>query len=256
MKYNPLVSIITVVYNGEKYLQQTIDSVNQQTYKNIEYIIIDGKSTDGTLDIIKRNESKITKWISEPDNGLYDAMNKGIRMANGELIGTINSDDWYELNAVELVIKSYQKNKEAKVFHANRYDVNSNNYKKEYRFKSSSFKFKYFSMTFSHPSMFIKREIYQEYVYNTHLKSYSDYEFILKLYLGRKNKIVHIPAPIVNFRLGGISAQMGFYEEIKEAFLARRLAGMSLIESVFALCLKVVLSPMVFIKNKLKNGFI
>ncbi len=112
----PLVSIITVVYNGAKTLEQTILSVLNQTYKNIEYIIIDGESTDGTLDIIEMYRDKISTCISEPDEGLYDAMNKGVSIANGELIGIINSDDWFEKNAVELVVSSYVNNLNKKVF--------------------------------------------------------------------------------------------------------------------------------------------
>ena len=103
MKQTPLISIITVVYNGEQHIQQTINSIKHQTYKNIEHIIIDGNSSDGTLDIIKKNKS-VSKYISEPDRGIYDAMNKGINIASGELIGILNSDDWYELSAVEIVV--------------------------------------------------------------------------------------------------------------------------------------------------------
>ena len=92
----PKVSIITVCLNSEKTLEQAIQSVISQTYKNIEYIIVDGASTDGTLDIISKYENKITKWVSEKDQGLYYAMNKGIDMATGDIVGIINSDDWYE----------------------------------------------------------------------------------------------------------------------------------------------------------------
>ena len=91
----PLVTIITVVFNGEKYLQQTIQSVINQTYDNVEYVVIDGGSTDGTVDIIRKYEDKIDYWVSEPDQGIYDAMNKGIQLAGGEIVGLINSDDCY-----------------------------------------------------------------------------------------------------------------------------------------------------------------
>ncbi len=113
----PLISIITVVYNGEKYLKQAIESVINQTYKNIEYIIIDGGSTDNTLNIIKNYHQNISKWVSEPDNGLYDAMNKGIKLATGELIGMVNSDDWSELTAVEIIVNEYLKNDNKQIFH-------------------------------------------------------------------------------------------------------------------------------------------
>ena len=105
----PLVTIVTVVLNGEKYLEETIQSVINQTYDNIEYIIIDGGSTDGTLEIIHKYEAVIDYWVSEPDGGIYDAMNKGIQLATGELIGLINSDDWYLSNAVSTVADKYTK---------------------------------------------------------------------------------------------------------------------------------------------------
>ena len=116
---NPLVSIITVTYNAEKYLEQTIKSVISQSYKNIEYIIIDGMSSDGTVDIIKRYQKYIAHFSSEPDKGIYDAMNKGIKKANGELIGIINSSDFYEPDAVETVVSAYLQNKGAGIFHGN-----------------------------------------------------------------------------------------------------------------------------------------
>jgi glycosyltransferase involved in cell wall biosynthesis len=92
---SPLVSVITITFNSAKYLDDTIKSVIGQDYSHVEYIIVDGGSTDGTLDIIRRYEEKIQKWISEPDKGISDAMNKGIRMASGDIIGIIHSDDFY-----------------------------------------------------------------------------------------------------------------------------------------------------------------
>ena len=107
MEDRPLVSIITVSYNAEKTIEQTILSVLNQTYTNIEYIIIDGKSTDGTNEIIQKYKDKIAYYVSEKDSGIYNAMNKGIKAANGLLIGIVNSDDFYELDAVEINVKHY-----------------------------------------------------------------------------------------------------------------------------------------------------
>lgn len=99
------ISIITVTYNAEKYLQNTINSIDKQTYQNIEYIIVDGNSSDGTVDIIKKNIKLISKWISEPDKGLYDAMNKGLNMASGEFVWFINAgDEIYDANTLKLVL--------------------------------------------------------------------------------------------------------------------------------------------------------
>ncbi|MDO4190908.1 MAG: glycosyltransferase, partial [Bacteroidales bacterium] len=107
MNNTPLVSIITVCFNAEKTIEQTIQSVINQTYSNIEYIIIDGKSTDSTLNIVSKYKDNIATIISEPDNGIYDAMNKGIKLSSGELIGIINADDWYEKDAVKIMVNKY-----------------------------------------------------------------------------------------------------------------------------------------------------
>jgi len=105
--HGPLISIVTVVYNGEKHLDQTIRSVLSQTYENVEYIIVDGGSTDRTLDIIRTHEDRIDCWVSEPDSGIYDAMNKGIGLAGGDLVGLLNSDDWYVDGALAEVARIY-----------------------------------------------------------------------------------------------------------------------------------------------------
>ena len=100
---NPLFSIITVVYNGEKYLEKTIESVIKQKFKNFEYIVIDGGSTDNSVKIIEKFEKKIDYWVSEKDRGIYDAFNKGMRVSKGKFIGFINSDDIYKKNALKII---------------------------------------------------------------------------------------------------------------------------------------------------------
>jgi len=101
MNHSPLISIITVVLNGEKFLEGAIKSVLSQTYQNFEYIIIDGGSYDRSIEIIKKYANEKTFWISEPDKGISDAFNKGISKARGEVIGLLNYDDWYEKNTLE-----------------------------------------------------------------------------------------------------------------------------------------------------------
>ena len=110
----PLITIITVVFNGEKYLEETIKSVINQTYDNVEYIIIDGGSTDGTLDIIKKYEDKIDYWVSEKDNGMYDALNKGFSISQGDICAWLNADDFYQKWALEYVALIMKKNKYVK----------------------------------------------------------------------------------------------------------------------------------------------
>ena len=116
----PTISIITVAYNASNTIETTILSVVNQTYPNIEYIIIDGGSTDGTIDIIKKYESKITKWISEPDKGIYDAMNKGINLARGEWINFMNcGDSFYENNTLQVISDTIINSKDINVIYGN-----------------------------------------------------------------------------------------------------------------------------------------
>lgn len=236
----PLVSIITVVYNASKTLEQTILSVINQTYATIEYIIIDGGSTDGTIDILKKYDKKISFWSSEPDKGLYDAMNKGILQAKGEIIGMINSDDWYELNAVELIVKSYTENPNKCIFHGDRFDILEDGSKRVKKFHPSKFKFLYYGMTYNHPSMFVSKEIYENELYNTNLKSLSDYEFVLKQYLKNSSIFFYIPEAYVNYRLDGISGKMSSFKAIKEGFRARKAAGLSLFQNFFSVVLRSI----------------
>ena len=236
----PLISIITVVYNGAKTLDQTIQSVLNQTYKNIEYIIIDGGSKDGTLDIIKSYENQISLWVSEPDKGLYDAMNKGIKLANGELIGMINSDDWYERNAVELIVESYLQNPVKQIFHGDRFDVFENETRKVRKFHPSRFKFIYYGMTYNHPSMFIHRDIYANELYNIKLKALSDYEFVLKQFLKKETIFHYIPKTYVNYRLDGISAKMKFAAKVKEGYISRKNANLQFLHRIFSTGIRII----------------
>jgi len=247
---NILVSIITVVYNGEKYLQQTINSIKNQSYENIEYIIVDGGSTDKTIDIIKDNRDIVSFWISEKDKGLYDAMNKGIGFAKGELIGMVNSDDWHEDNTVETIVKAYQENPNKSIFHGDRYDILESGERKRFNYNPSIFKFKYYSMTFSHPTMFITADEYKEHLYNINLASHADYQFVLKSLLIDKNKFFYIHQPLTNFRLGGISGSMPFFKRLKEGYMARKYAGLSTIENIFSYILRLIIFTIAKIKMK------
>lgn len=247
---SPLVTIITVVYNGEKYLSQTIDSVVNQTYSNIEYIIIDGGSTDDTLNIIAEYKDVISKVVSEPDKGLYDAMNKGIGFANGELIGMINSDDWYELNAVELMVNAYNLNPKKTIFHADRYNVDNDGNRVIRKFHPSAFKFKYYGMTYNHPSMFITKNEYDLHLYNNQLKSHSDYQFLLEAFLNDRQKIFYIPITIVNYRLDGVSANMPFWESIIAVYTLRRNVGFSILEAFAAFLFTRGISVVKLLKRK------
>ena len=124
---NPLISIITVTYNSHKYLQETLDSLFKQNYKNFELIIIDGNSTDKTKNIIKKNKKNIDYWISENDKGIYDAFNKGIKLSRGDLIGIVNSDDILKPNALKILVKYYNSYPKMDFF----FGINNNTFKSE-----------------------------------------------------------------------------------------------------------------------------
>jgi glycosyltransferase involved in cell wall biosynthesis len=183
------ISIITVCYNSATTIEKTILSVASQTYKNIEYIIIDGNSKDNTLAIVKRHEDKVSKWISEPDKGLYDAMDKGIAMASGDLIGILNSDDTFNSNTIIEEIANFhiQNSIEASVGNIIQHKENG----KIVRLYSSKYwnpeKLKIGFMP-PHPSIFFKKELFDKFGnYDLGFKIGADYELITRFFL--KNKI-------------------------------------------------------------------
>ncbi|MCT7515044.1 glycosyltransferase family 2 protein [Aliarcobacter cryaerophilus] len=211
----PLISIITVVFNGEKYLEDTIQSVINQTYGNVEYIIIDGGSTDGTLDIIKKYENQIDYWVSEKDRGIYDAMNKGIEVSLGEIIGIVNSDDYLYLDTISNIANLYLENKFNYTYGTLDYiDENGN---KLYEISSiglNNIKYKIFKhMPYLHPTMFVSKKLYKKIgVYNIRYKLSADYDFVLR-FIENKYKGVELSFKTGCFRVGGVS---GGIETIKE----------------------------------------
>ena len=183
-KIFPKVTIITPSFNQAQFLERTILSVIQQDYPNLEYIIIDGGSTDGSVDIIKKYEKHISYWVSEKDNGIYDAMNKGIALATGDVVGILNSDDFYiDENVIEKVVKVFQE-KEADSIFADLVFVKPNNLEKNIRYYDSS-KFKPSKFAYgwmpAHPTFFVKREIYEKYgVFQLDYKIAADYEILVR----------------------------------------------------------------------------
>lgn len=230
----PLISIITVVLNGAKTVEQTIQSVLQQDYPRKEYIIIDGGSTDGTLDIIRKYEDRIDYWISVPDKGIFDAMNKGIRMAKGELIGIINADDWYEKNILKLVSEAYINSDKGAVIHGLLRNFEDEQF---YSIKGNSTRVLRYDMI-QHPTCFIPKMLYEKYGYYDEKYRYcADYDLILR-FVNRNVPFEFLEKIIANFRIGGVSlkgkAQVEKYQILRkhkiisgnEAFL--RILGIGL----------------------------
>ena len=200
----PKVSIITVVYNGIAHLEQTMESVLNQTYPNIEYIIIDGGSTDGTIELLEKYDEKIFYWVSEKDSGIYDAMNKGIEKATGEIIGMINADDWYETNAVELVIKAFEK-QDVDVVHGSMEIVSEDGRSFTKKVDHDLSKLKK-GMLLNHPTVFAKKKLYERYgLFNTSYKIVADWEMMFRWWL-KDTQFTGIEERIANFRMGGVSS--------------------------------------------------
>ncbi|HMM19577.1 MAG TPA: glycosyltransferase family 2 protein [Selenomonadales bacterium] len=203
----PQVSIITACYNKANTIEDTIKSVLNQSYINIQYIIVDANSNDGTADIISKYMDKIHLWIRESDQGIADAWNKGIKASTGDIIGIINADDYYEPNAVELAVNALSENPD-KGFVFGDLEMRDMDGNKQYLLKgfpNYGDRIKFDMPAISHPTVFVRREIYKKYgLFDLAYKSSLDYEFLLRIYL-QGVKGLYIEHKLAIMRLGGIS---------------------------------------------------
>lgn len=201
---NIKVSIITVCLNSEQYLEKTIKSVLNQTYPNIEYIIIDGNSTDKTIEIIKKYESRITKWISESDNGIYDAMNKGIALCKGEIIYFLNSGDYLYANNIIQKISNKFLNHDIIGVYGNVESIDGIGNKKIRGGKISYNNLLYKRLC--HQALFVRKELFDEFgTFSTFFKFSSDHEFIIKCIKKYNNRFIYIDDIISVYLSGGAS---------------------------------------------------
>jgi len=199
----PLVTAVTVVLNGERYLEQTICSVLDQGYANVEYLILDGGSTDDTLNIIRRHEDRIDYWVSEPDAGIYDAMNKGLVLAKGELVVLINADDYFEPDAFQRVVDTYREfGHDAIIYGHTR--LLQEDLGLEYILPAHEEHWK--GMGFTHSAMFVPRKVYQQLgEYDCRYTLAADYDLLLRaLRAGVQTRPVD--AVLNNYRNTGLSA--------------------------------------------------
>lgn len=203
------VTIITVTYNSAKFLEQSLQSVISQHYSDIEHIIIDGGSTDGTLDIIKKYQPHIARWISEKDSGMYDAINKGMRMATGDIIGTLNSDDMLASRDVVTAIVNNFTRYNAEAVYGDIVYVQQDNTQKVLRTwngdEYNREKIKYGWMP-AHPSFYIRKKIIERCgFYETHFYTAADYEFMIRYLYFHSVNACYLPKLIVRMRSGGMS---------------------------------------------------
>ncbi len=211
MKNALKVSIITVVFNNKDTIGDTIASVASQNYPYVEHIIVDGLSTDGTMDIITANKDRFTKVISEPDKGIYDAMNKGIAAATGDIIGCLNGDDFYADNeAISTVVREFEAKGVDSVFADLVYVKREDPSRVVRYYDSSSFHpgmFAYGWMP-AHPTFFVKRSCYKKYgVFKTDYAIAADYEMLARMLGKHRITYSHIPRVLTKMRTGGVSTK-------------------------------------------------
>jgi glycosyltransferase involved in cell wall biosynthesis len=242
-----LVSIITVTYNSEATVERTIKAVFNQTYHNIEYIVVDGLSNDGTIEIINsykdqfKERGSVYKILSEKDNGIYEAMNKGIKLTTGQVVGMINSDDWYEPDAIEKVAKQYDK-EPFELLYASIRCIRQDGIS---FIKKSKLSKNVTSRHWNHPTTFFARSVYDKRLYACE-NLYDDMDMYL---WARRNltKIIVLNDVLANFSSGGPSNSKNIRKvmaRIKEKYRLYRKFGYSrlyLFEEILTQCGKLVL---------------
>lgn len=203
------ISVITICHNSEKNIEHTIKSVLSQTHKNLEYIIVDGHSTDGTADIIRSFGPKISKFVSEPDKGLYDALNKGVGMATGEVIGFLHSDDFFaNSNVLSKVSEMFEQRNPDSVYgdiqYVDQLDIRRILTNRRYG-KCRIWKFK-LGWAPPHPTFYVKRKFYEKYgAFDTSFDIAADYDCILRFLVKHKLTSTYVPEVMVRMRVGGVS---------------------------------------------------
>ena len=223
-----LVSIVTVVYNGAATLERTIQSVLAQTHQRIEYIIIDGGSTDGTLDILRRYDDRIDFWQSANDNGIYDAMNKGIAQCSGDWVGMINADDRYPADAVALAMDGARTHANASIVHGDILIHYPNGTSKVKKAKLNGFLLKHWEMVLNHPSFFVRRSFYDGRPFSTAFRVGGDHHWTLRAWTENERMFHYIPFVLAHFSAGGASATIPLSKAMREGDAVSRDLGLGI----------------------------
>lgn len=204
------ISIITVCFNSAKTIRDTIESVLSQDYPEIEYIVVDGGSNDGTIEIVSEYQSKIASYVSEKDRGIYDAMNKGISLASGDIIGILNSDDTYMSVKTISELMQVMSQKKTDCIFADLIVVDPKNMNKVLRYYDSS-KFRTNRFRFgwmpAHPTFFVKRSVYERVgLFSLKYQISADYEMLIRILHVNQYTYAYLPKPVVRMRAGGTSS--------------------------------------------------
>lgn len=260
------ISIITPVYNSVKTLEQTILSViNQKMESELEYIIVDGGSKDGTLEIINRYSSQIDILISEPDEGVYDAMNKGVKLATGDIIGIINADDWYNDGALQIVEGIFHQEPDISIIYSPTYNYLNGQYLNT--FFPGDLKKLVIKFPLNHPSCFVKKTVYDSIgLFDLNYKIDADYDFIFRAYI-RELAFRYVEAPLASYSLNGMSGKaLNQFKHISESWKVGSKFAMQessnlvsqrqnyylywLFQEVLIFPLKLLINPQIFKKIK------
>lgn len=211
------ISIITATFNSAASINQCLSSVNNQTFQNIEHLIIDGYSTDNTLKIVRNTPNRITKIVSEPDKGIYDAINKGIAIATGDIIGFLHSDDMFASpETLQYINNAFcdpigEMGKKIDVVYGDLVFVDQINPNKVVRYwKGQTFNPKLLKRGWmpAHPTVFMRHEVYDKHgLFNNNLKCAADYDYILRVFRDQSITISYLPEVITKMRMGGVSTR-------------------------------------------------
>jgi glycosyltransferase involved in cell wall biosynthesis len=251
------ISLITITYNSIKYLGSTLDSIQSQTYKNIEHIVIDGASTDGTYDILKSRISSITKLISEPDRGIYNALNKGLAITSGDVIGFLHSDDVFaHPDVLQDISKVFECDRSIDAVYGDLQYVSADNVNITKRYwRSSDFshrKLKWGWMP-PHPTLYVRRNYYfQIGGFNESYRIAADYLSVLQLFSIKNFRSAYIPEVLIKMRVGGISNQSLRLRFIK-SYEDFRALKQSNVGSIFSICIVILKNLSKMYQHIIKN---
>ena len=246
------VSVITVCYNRKTTIEQSIKSVLNQDYPNIEYIVVDGNSSDGTKDIIESYSDQISKYISERDSGMYDAINKGLSMATGDIVGLMHSDDvFYDTTVISKIVEVFKNNPDTDAIYGNGIYVTNDEEQKIVRNRiGGEYDYKRLKKGWLplHPTVYIRKSVIDQYgKYNLSFKIASDTEFLLRYLFKHKISVTYLNTYIVKMRMGGLSTNYKrAFEVLKEDYNIYRFHQISGVKVVFQ---KKILALIQYVKK-------